>query len=138
MKQQSDGRGDGGGEAVDWAPVVGVKDSPVLQVGNDTPDDCTDTVDGAVEGFLPVEQFTSVDLLDGCDHVSADVAFVSCPVAGIEHLQDAGLVQAEYVVVGSLNRIGDPDEFAVEGAHDLHVHARGLVLARVQARVSGP
>jgi hypothetical protein len=42
VKQQSDGRGDGGGEAVDWAPVVGVKDSPVLQVGNDTLDDCTE------------------------------------------------------------------------------------------------
>src|SRR6478735_6538251 len=80
---------------------------------------------------FPVEQFTSVDLLVGCDRVSADVAFVSCPVAGIEHLQDAGLVQAEYVVVGSLDRIGNPDEFAVEGAHDLQVHARGRVLARV-------
>ena len=88
--------------------------------------------------FCQSSSFTSVDLLDGCDHVSADVTFVSCPVAGIEHLQDAGLVQAEYVVVGSLDGIGDPDEFAVEGAHDLHVHARGLVLARVQARVSGP
>jgi len=118
--------------------VIGVEDSPVLQVGDNALDDYANAVDGSVEGFLPVEQFVSVDLLDGCDHVSTDVAFVSCPVAGIEYLQDAGLVQAEHVVVGSLDRIGNPDEFAVEGAHDLHVHARGLVLARVQARVGGP
>jgi hypothetical protein len=31
--------------------AVGVEDSPVLQVGDDTLDDCTDAVDGAVEGF---------------------------------------------------------------------------------------
>jgi hypothetical protein len=32
----------------------------------------------------------------------------------------------------------DPDELAVEGASDLHVHACGLVLTRVQARVIRP
>ena len=118
--------------------VIGVEDSPVLQVGDNALDDYANAVDGSVEGFLPVEQFVSVDLLDGCDHVSTDVAFVSCPVAGIKCMKGSGFVQAEDVVAGSLDRIGDPDEFAVEGAHDLNVHARRLVLARIQTRVGGP
>jgi hypothetical protein len=34
-------------------------------------------------------------------------------------MKGSGFVQAEDVVAGSLDRIGDPGEFAVEGAHDL-------------------
>ena len=41
-------------------------------------------------------------------------------------------------MASALDRIGDPDEFTLEGAHDLHVHAGRLVLARVQARVGRP
>ena len=127
-----------GGEAVEWPPVVGVQNPPVLDVGDDTLDDGANSIDSTIEGPLPVEQFTLPGLLDWRDHVSADVAFVARPVAGIECGEHAGFIQAEHVVVSPFDRIGDPHEFALEGAHDLNVHARGLVLTRVQPRVGGP
>src|SRR4029078_12164109 len=97
--QQSDGRGDGRGEAVEWPPVVSVKNPPGLDVGDDTLDDGADSIDGAVEGQLPVEQLGLPRLLDWPHHVSTDVAFVARPVAGIERGEHAGFIQAEHVVV---------------------------------------
>src|SRR5690349_23351144 len=88
--------------------------------------------------FLPVQKPTRLDLLDRRDHASADVTFITGPVAGIEHMKCSGFIQTENVMAGSLDRIGDPDKFAVEGAHDLDVHAGGLVLPRVQSRLAGP
>ena len=115
-----------------------MKNPPILNVGDDALDDGANSIDGTVEGLLPIEQFALPGLLDWRDHLSADIAFVARPVAGIESGEHTGFIQAEHVVVSSLDRIGDPREFAVEGAHDLNVHARGLVLTRVQPRVGGP
>src|SRR6185437_6221296 len=46
VELQPDNRVDRRGEGVEWAPVVGVEDSPVLEVGDDAFDDGADLVDG--------------------------------------------------------------------------------------------
>jgi LmbE family N-acetylglucosaminyl deacetylase len=71
VEQQSDGGGNRRGEALEGAPVVGVEDPPGLQVGDDSFDYSSSSVDCGVEVFLPVEKPALRDLLDRRDHASA-------------------------------------------------------------------
>ena len=67
-------------------------------------------------------------LLERCERAGTDVSLVSGPVGGGIRGEGAGFAQAVRVVAGAVYRVGDPREFAVEGAEDLHVQAGGLCL----------
>jgi len=77
-------------------------------------------------------------LLERCERAGTDVSLVSGPVGRGIRGEGAGFAQAVRVMAGAVYRVGDPREFAVEGAEDLHVQAGGLVFAGVQLRVGSP
>lgn len=77
-------------------------------------------------------------LLDGGEHVVADVAFVAYPGSRVDSDERFGFREAIGVMVVAVYRVGDPREVSGQGAGELDVHAGGLVLAGVQGRASGP
>src|SRR4051794_32997477 len=138
VELQPDDRGDRRVECVEWAPVVGVENSPVLQVGDAAFDDGAGLVDGGVEYLLPVEKIDAVGLLDGCDYAAAHVAFVAGPVAGVSPGQGGGSGQTKPGGGGPRDWVRKPRELRGEGAPDLDLQAGCFGPSRVQARLGGP
>jgi len=115
-----------------------VHDPPGLEIGDYLLNDIADLVDLFVEFFLPIQEVAAGGLLDGGDHVVADVSFVTYPVAGIKRAKRPGFTEAVRVMSASVNRVGNPREPSAECARDLRVHAGRLVLAGVQLGMRGP
>ena len=67
--------------------------------------------------------------LDGRDHVITDISFIAHPVSWVVRHKNLGFTKAVRVMAAPIDRIRDPCEIAAESAGDLHIHARGLVLA---------
>jgi hypothetical protein len=104
-----------------------VEDSPGLDVGDGLFDDVADCVDVGVEGFLPVEEFSMGRFLDRCEHAVSHVSLVADPVGRVE-----GFAYREGVVAGSVERVGDPRQGAVQLAGDLG-SSRSLCVCRSTA-----
>ena len=64
--------------------VVGVHDPPGFEVRDDLFDDVADLVDLLIELFLPMQQLAAFGLLEGGDHVVADVSLIAEPVPRVE------------------------------------------------------
>src|SRR5687767_3718170 len=104
VEVQRDDSRDGLGEGLERAPVIGVHDSPGLEVRDDSLDDVANLVDLLVEFPLPVQQVPVSGFLDRGEHVVADVPFVAHPVPRIQGQENAGLIQAVCVVAASIDR----------------------------------
>lgn len=65
-------------------------------------------------------------LLDGCNHVMADVSLVTYPLAGIKRQKNPGFTQAIRIRPVSIDRIGIPCQASGERAGELNIHASGL------------
>ena len=113
------------GERVQRAPIVGVHDSPGLEVRDYLFDDIADFVDLFVELFFPVQQIPVSGFFDGGEHVVADIPLVAHPVGGLTG-EDAGFGEAVGVMTTAVDRVGDPGEIAAEVAP--HLHVRPVVL----------
>ena len=59
-------------------------DPPGLEVRDDLFDDVTDLVDLLIELLLPIQQLAALGLLEGRDHVVADISLIAQPVARVE------------------------------------------------------
>jgi len=108
-----------------------VHDPPGLEVRDDLFDDVADLVDLLVEFFLPIQEFASLGLLEGRDHVVAGISFIAEPVTRVERKEDSGFAEAMIIVAASGDRVGDPCQASGNGAGDLHIHSRGLMLPGV-------
>ena len=90
-----DESGDGlycGFEGVVGAAVIGVQDTPGLEVRDDTFDEIADTIDGRVVSFIGVGEFTMGGFPGGGDHSQSDVAFVSNMTLTIEGCEETGFL----------------------------------------------
>jgi hypothetical protein len=108
-----------------------VCDLPGLEVRDDLFDDVTDLVDPLIELFLPIQEFAVSGLLKGRGHVVADISFIAEPVARVERKEDSGFAEAMIIMAASGDRIGDLCQASGNGADDLHIHSRGLMLPGV-------
>jgi len=108
-----------------------VHDPPGLEVRDDLFDDVTDLVDLLIELLLPIQEFAAFRLLEGRNHVVADVSFIAEPVARVERKEDSGFAEAMIIMAASGDRVGDPCQAPGNGAGDLHIHSRGLMLPGV-------
>ena len=63
--------------------MVGVYDSPGLEVRDGLLDDVANLVDLCIEFLLPIQGFVVGGLLDRGDHILADVSLSTHPVAGV-------------------------------------------------------
>jgi len=91
VELEGDDCGDGGGECVEGSAVVGVQDSPGLEVGDGAFDPVADLVDRGVELLLPVEELTAGSFADWCDHFQADVALVAQMLGACRVVEQTGL-----------------------------------------------
>src|SRR3954466_11734068 len=77
-------------EGREWSAVVGVQDSPSLQVRDHLFDNPAYLVDLLVVFLLPLFEFPSWGFLVRSNHFAADVALVTDPVSGIEGDENLG------------------------------------------------
>ena len=90
-----DESGDGlycGFESVVGATVIGVQDTPGLDIRDDTFDEVADTVDGCVVSPVAVGEFTISGFPGRGDHSQSNVAFVSNMTLSIEGCEEAGFL----------------------------------------------
>ena len=87
--------GDGLFECVQGAAVVGVEDSPGLDVGDGALDDLADPVDALVGLFGRFAQLAVGGLLVGCDHPPSDIALVGDPPGGVDSVEQSGGVHSK-------------------------------------------
>src|SRR3954452_10339517 len=71
-------------EGFERSTVVGVEDSPGLEVRDDLLDDPPSLVDLTVVFLLPRVQFPARRLLVRCQHAVTHVTFVADPISGIQ------------------------------------------------------
>ncbi|MDP9793725.1 hypothetical protein J2S43_002237 [Catenuloplanes nepalensis] len=71
---------DGFSEGLQWAAVVGMHDSPGLEVGDHLFNNPPNLVDLSIVFLLPLLKIPSLGLLVWSEHVVADISFVARPV----------------------------------------------------------
>ena len=113
-------------------------DPPSFEVRNDLLYDVADLIDLLIELLLPTQEFAAFGLLEGCDHVVANVSLIAEPVARVDRKEHSGFGKAMIVMAASGDRIGDPCQASGNGAGDLHVHSSDLMLPGIQFRVRPP
>src|SRR4051794_22698960 len=138
VEVESDGAGYRFPEGFEGSPVVGVQDSPGLQVGDNLLDNPPDFVDLAVVFLLPRRRLPVRRLLVRCQHAVTDVPVVADPVSRLERDQDTGVIQGNGVVARSVDGIRHPCPGAVQGAGDRNAQTGRLVPTGVPARVRRP
>ena len=127
-----DESGDGlycGFEGVVGAAVIGVQDTPGLEVRDDTFDEVADTVDGRVVSPVTFGEFTIGGFPGGGDHSQSDVALVSNMTLTVEGCEEAGFLDGLRIMHTTRQGWGDPGEVSGQGAGHLQVHPRRVVLA---------
>ena len=118
-----------GFEGVVGAAVIGVQDTPGLEVRDDTFDEVADTVDGRVVSFIGVGEFTISGFPGRGDHSQSDVAFVSNMTLSIEGCEESGFLDGLCIMNITRQGWGDPGEVSGQGAGHLQVHSCGVVFA---------
>ena len=87
-----------GFEGVVGAAVIGVQDTPGLEVRDDTFDEIADTIDGRVVSPVGVGEFTMGGFLHGGDHSQSDVALVPDMIVSIEGCEESGFLDGLCIV----------------------------------------
>ena len=111
-----------GFEGVVGAAVIGVQDTPGLEVRDDTFDEVADTIDGRVVSPVAVCEFTIGGFPGRGDHSQSDVAFVSNMRRGIKCCEEAGFLDGLRIMNTTRQGWGDPGEASGQGAG----HLKGL------------
>ena len=111
------------------AAVIGVQDTPGLEVRDDTFDEIADTIDGRVVSFISVSEFTMGGFPGRGDHSQSDVAFVSNMTLTIEGCEEFGFLDGLCVMHATRQGWGDPGEVPGQGAGHLQVHPCRVVLS---------
>ena len=99
-----------GFKGVVGATVIGVQNTPGLEVRDDTFDEIADTIDSRVVSFIAVCEFTIGGFLHGGDHSQSDVAFVSNMTLSIEDCEEAGFLDGLCVMHTTRQGWGDLGE----------------------------
>src|SRR6266516_1423690 len=88
--------------------------------------------------LLPIQELAAFGLLEGRDHVVADVSLIAEPVARVNRKENPGFAEAMIIMPAPWDRVGNPCQASGNGTGDLHIHSRCLMLPGVQLRVCPP
>ena len=119
-------------------PVVGVHNSPGLEVRYFPFDDPAPFIDESVEFFLPIEQFTFRRFPKWGNQPYSDVSLVAEAVRRINEVEHSGFFDRLRVVGAARQRVGNVQQLPVERNDELVAVTGRLVLTGVQLRCIRP